>query len=314
MAKQTFTTGQVLTAAQMTSLQQTAMGGGSTTAKTASYVLVAADAGTVVQMNSASATTITVNTALFAAGDTVQIQNVGAGVCTVTAGTATVSTSATLALKQYDAGSLYFNTTSAAIFFAVDAADGMANVLTTTGDIIYSSSGTTAARLGIGSSAQVLTVASGIPSWATPASGSTFVGAVAAMSADFNVSNATFTAIPFAGTDYLDTDAFHSTSVNNTRMTIPAGKAGKYWVYAGGFLQSGGTTAEAVITIYLNGVSTNGVYTNFIVNSSINNGMRTGAILNLAVADYVECIVYQNSGGTRVWNDKGTLGLYYLGA
>jgi hypothetical protein len=123
MAKQTFTTGQVLTAAQMTSLQQTAMGGGSTTAKTASYVLVAADAGTVVQMNSASATTITVNTALFSQGDTVEIQNVGAGVCTVTAGTATVNTSSTLALKQYDAGSLYFNSTSAAIFFASDAAD-----------------------------------------------------------------------------------------------------------------------------------------------------------------------------------------------
>jgi len=171
MAKQTFTTGQVLTAAQMTSLQQTAMGGGSTTDKTASYVLVAADAGTVVQMNAAGATTITVNTALFAAGDTVQIQNVGAGVCTVTAGTATVSTSATLALKQYDAGTLYFNTTSAALFFAVDAADGMANVLTTTGDMVYSSSGTTAARLGIGSSAQVLTVSGGIPSWATPAGG-----------------------------------------------------------------------------------------------------------------------------------------------
>jgi len=171
MAKQTFTVGQVLTAAQMTSLQQTAMGGGSTTAKTASYVLVAADAGTVVQMNAAGATTITVNTALFAAGDTVQIQNVGAGVCTVTAGTATVSTSATLALKQYDAGTLYFNTTSAAIFFAVDAADGMANVLTTTGDIIYSSSGSTAARLGIGSTGQVVTVAGGVPSWATPSGG-----------------------------------------------------------------------------------------------------------------------------------------------
>ena len=116
MAKQTFTTGQVLTAAQMTSLQQTAMGGGSTTAKTASYTLVAADAGTVVQMNSASATTITVNTALFAAGDTVQIQNVGAGVCTVTAGTATVTTAGSLALSQYEGGQLYFNTTSAALF------------------------------------------------------------------------------------------------------------------------------------------------------------------------------------------------------
>lgn len=171
MAKQTFTTGQVLTAAQMTSLQQTAMGGGSTTAKVASYVLVAADAGTVVQMNAAGATTITVNTALFAAGDTVQIQNVGAGVCTVTAGTATVSTSATLALKQYDAGSLYFNTTSAAIFFAVDAADGMANVLTTTGDMVYSSSGSTPARLGIGTTGQVITVAGGIPSWAAASSG-----------------------------------------------------------------------------------------------------------------------------------------------
>ena len=170
MTKQTFTTGQVLTAAQMTSLQQTAMGGGSTTAKTASYTLVALDAGTVVQMNSASATTITVNTALFAAGDTVQIQNVGSGVCTVTAGTATVSTSSTLALKQYDAGQLYFNTTSAAFFFAVDAAD---TPLTTTGDIIYSSSGSTAARLGIGSTGQVLTVASGLPAWATSGAGPT---------------------------------------------------------------------------------------------------------------------------------------------
>jgi hypothetical protein len=119
MAKQTFTTGQVLTAAQMTSLQQTAMGGGSTTAKTTSYVLTAADAGTVVQMNAAGATTITVNTALFAAGDTVQIQNIGAGVCTITAGTATVSTAGSLALSQYEGGQLYFNSTSAALFFDI---------------------------------------------------------------------------------------------------------------------------------------------------------------------------------------------------
>ena len=172
MAKQTFTTGQVLTAAQMTSLQQTAMGGGSTTAKTASYVLVAADAGTVVQMNSASATTITVNTALFAAGDTVQIQNVGAGVCTVTAGTATVSTSAVLALKQYDAGSLYFNSTSAALFFAADAADNT-SPLTTKGDIYTFS--TTNDRLPVGTNNQTLvadsTASTGLK-WATPAGGS----------------------------------------------------------------------------------------------------------------------------------------------
>lgn len=49
---------------------------------------------------------------------------------------------------------------------------GMTNPLTTTGDIIYSSSGTTPARLGIGSTNQVLTVISGIPSWQTPSNGS----------------------------------------------------------------------------------------------------------------------------------------------
>jgi hypothetical protein len=46
---------------------------------------------------------------------------------------------------------------------------GMTNPMTTTGDTIYSSSGSTPARLGIGSTGQVLTVAAGIPSWATPA-------------------------------------------------------------------------------------------------------------------------------------------------
>ena len=117
MAKQTFTTGQVLTAAQMTSLQQTAMLGGAANAKTASYVLVAADAGDAITMSNASATTITVNTGLFAAGDIVTIINLGAGVSTITAGTATVSTSGSLALAQNQGGVLRFTSASAAIFF-----------------------------------------------------------------------------------------------------------------------------------------------------------------------------------------------------
>jgi hypothetical protein len=49
---------------------------------------------------------------------------------------------------------------------------GMTNPMTTTGDTIYSSSGSTPARLGIGSTGQVLTVAGGVPSWATPAAAS----------------------------------------------------------------------------------------------------------------------------------------------
>jgi len=106
-----------LTAAQMTSLQQTAMLGGAANAKVASYVLVAADAGDAITMSNGSATTITVNTGLFAAGDIVTIINLGAGVCTITAGTATVATSGSLALAQNQGGVLRFTSASAAIFF-----------------------------------------------------------------------------------------------------------------------------------------------------------------------------------------------------
>ena len=135
MAKQTFTTGQVLTAAQMTSLQQTAMSGGAASAKVASYVLVAADGGTAISMTNAGATTITVNTGLFAAGDTVTIVNLGAGVCTVTAGTATVSTSGSLVLAQNQGGILYFTSTSAALFlqFATPASGDIEGVTAGTG-------------------------------------------------------------------------------------------------------------------------------------------------------------------------------------
>jgi hypothetical protein len=50
---------------------------------------------------------------------------------------------------------------------------GMVNPMTTTGDTIYSSSGSTPARLGIGTAGQVLQVNSGAtaPEWATPSGG-----------------------------------------------------------------------------------------------------------------------------------------------
>ena len=54
-------------------------------------------------------------------------------------------------------------------FFDISQTSGMTNPMTTTGDTIYSSSGSTPARLGIGSTGQVLTVSGGVPSWATPA-------------------------------------------------------------------------------------------------------------------------------------------------
>jgi hypothetical protein len=86
---------------------------------------------------------------------------------------------------------------------------GMTNPMTTTGDTIYSSSGSTPARLGIGSSGQVLTVASGVPSWATPAGGGGKVLQV--------VSTTYSTLVTVASTTYTDTGL--SLSITPTSAT-----------------------------------------------------------------------------------------------
>mgnify|MGYP000959664760 FL=1 len=54
---------------------------------------------------------------------------------------------------------------------AVTITNDMATTITTAGDLIKGTGSGTYNRLGIGSTGQVLTVASGAPSWATPASG-----------------------------------------------------------------------------------------------------------------------------------------------
>jgi hypothetical protein len=249
MAKQTFTTGQVLTAAQMTSLQQTAMGGGSATAKTASYVLVAADAGGTVAMNAAGATTITVNTGLFAAGDTVFIQNLGAGNCVVTAGTATVSTAGSLTLPQYDAGILYFTATGAAIFYDYVQGGGSASPLTTKGDLYTYS--TTDARLPVGTNNYVLTAdsaeATGLK-WAAAGSGGgkvlqvvqdTQVGLVSTTSSSYQSTGLSVSITPSASTSKvlvmvsLNGVTKPTSSSNNSGIVIQARRGSTEIVFAG---------------------------------------------------------------------------------
>ncbi|CAB4219815.1 hypothetical protein UFOVP1639_25 [uncultured Caudovirales phage] len=118
MAKQTFTSGQVLTAAQVNALQGNDFNQTVTT-KTASYTPTTnTDIGTRVIMNSASATTITINTSIYSAGDTFFISNIGAGVCTLTAGTCAITSAGPLAIPQYGGGTLYFTSASAAIYYS----------------------------------------------------------------------------------------------------------------------------------------------------------------------------------------------------
>ena len=111
MARQTFTAGQVLTAAQVTTLQASVWSD-DVNAQTTSYTLVLTDAGKQVTMTSASATTITVplnSSVAYATGVRITLINLGAGVVTVAgAGGVTVSNaSLDLSLNQYAVGTLY---------------------------------------------------------------------------------------------------------------------------------------------------------------------------------------------------------------
>ncbi len=104
--------------------------------------------------------------------------------------------------------------------------------MTTTGDTIYSSSGSTPARLGIGTAGQVLTVNAGAtaPEWKTPAGGGGKVLQVV------QASTTTFTAI--ASTSYTDT--------NLSATITPSAATSKILVLANQF----GTTYRDSTEIY----------------------------------------------------------------
>ena len=183
------------------------------------------------------------------------------------------------------------------------------NPETTLGDISYrSSTANTNTRLAIGTTGQILTVAGGVPSWATPASGATFSGVSLTNSVSQTLSNNTQTAITF-DTESLDSDSYHSTTTNTSRITIPAGKAGKYLIYGHIGFNTNATSFRR-ITFYKNGVAFAGMYTSATGGSVAPSIIPYTAIVNLAVSDYVEMFGVQNSGGNlTVRGDDETLGI-----
>jgi hypothetical protein len=111
MARQTFTSGQVLTAAQMGTLQDSVWSDDVNAQTGTSYTLVLTDSGKQVTMTNASASTLTVppNASIaFAVGVRIQVIQLGAGAVTLTAGAGvTISSLATsLTMAQYQVATL----------------------------------------------------------------------------------------------------------------------------------------------------------------------------------------------------------------
>lgn len=183
----------------------------------------------------------------------------------------------------------------------VTVTNSMATAIDAKGDLIVGTGADTFARLPVGATnGQVLTVdsaeATGLK-YTTLATGTTFVGASCYTTAVITVPHDTDTAINF-NSEYFDTDSFHSTATNTARFTIPAGKAGKYLCAVS--VQSSGTPSE--MGCFLK-IRKNGSFVAFL-KGHIRSGTEPmnqdfSQVLDLAVADYIEFFVYQNSGSSK---------------
>jgi hypothetical protein len=181
--------------------------------------------------------------------------------------------------------------------WASDATGIPATIFDAKGDIIAATAADTASRLAVGANDTVLTADSSTATglkWATP-SAPAFVGVMVYNSTTQNVANSTDT-YPTFNSEYYDTDGFHSTTTNTSRLTVPAGLGGYYLIT--GFLSFEGNATgyrQAGIAINVTTEITPVLYSSVGTASTV---LNFHYIANLSAGDYVEMRLIQNSGGT----------------
>lgn len=195
------------------------------------------------------------------------------------------------------------------------AGDATNTVVDAAGDLLYGTAADTLGRLAIGTAGQVLKVNSGAtaPEWGALPSAS-FVGARAYNSTGQTVGNGSYDIVTFDTEEY-DTNGFHSTTTNTGRMTIPSGYAGKYLITAQMFWVTQNSSGLRQILPEKNGNNLGGLCMATVASGE--PGMVWSGILNLAVGDYIQFKVRQNSGSTLTLGsgyDGVSLAIAYLGA
>lgn len=139
------------------------------------------------------------------------------------------------------------------------------------------------------------------PSWEDDNSGAgtpTFVGARVYHSANQSLATSgTIQALAFNSERY-DTDAFHDTATNNSRLTVPSGKAGKYLIEAHIEIEANATGVRQ-LAIRIGGSTYIASQVQNAVGSSTVTHMSISVVYALAVGDYAECMAMQSSGSAR---------------
>lgn len=110
------------------------------------------------------------------------------------------------------------------------------------------------------------------------------------------VATHTFTPVPWTSTDDYDTDNLHSTGTNPTRITVS--ETGQ-WRFEWTVTFAANAAADREAFLLVNGGSTRyGWLTLWNVGSGAGTTIGREATLRLNAGDYVECVIYQTTGGT----------------
>lgn len=125
----------------------------------------------------------------------------------------------------------------------------------------------------------------------------------ATMSGDQTLSNATWTAIQFAGTDSFDPSGLHNPASNNTRITVDA-TGGWLLISSLGFNNS--SSGDRYTAFAVNG-SRIGHRPGFTPTSASETYMPNADVVSLSSGDYVELHAYQGSGGNLAAKSGTTL-------
>jgi hypothetical protein len=195
-------------------------------------------------------------------------------------------------------------------------------LLTTKGDIIVATGNATLVRQGVGANGTVLTAnsaqADGVE-WATPST-PTAAGTAVYLQTSQTISNNTDTFIGW-DTESFDTDGYHDNATNNSRFTVPTGKAGKY-LFTGTIQFQGNSTGTRTVAIAKNGATGGSRLAIYEVapSNATQINLNFSFVANLAVADYLGVYVAQTSGGSLSVYGNGsntmatTASFMYLGA
>ena len=164
------------------------------------------------------------------------------------------------------------------------------------GDLLTATANDTPARLAVGVNGETLIADSTASTGLKWAKSPNFVGCSLFKSGagTQSIPSATLTVVTF-DSEIFDTDGFHSTSTNTSRITIPTGLGGKYR-FTLSMLWDGNSSGNRYLQLFKNG-SGSKYGADLVSTAAAFIGYNYSFTVSAAAGDYFEMAVFQNTGG-----------------